>query len=280
LRLGEPQRCADPAAGLHSGMLARRLPWIDLINERALAGSRRLRISVACTPTWASPCMTRRSRLGVEVLLQPEAPKRTRSPAADGLPVPDSRPIRQNMPLPRRRGERARLFSAGRSADVPDLAEEAGWSRVLAGSAIPQRLRCRTRAGRKVAEQVIAKAQADGWNPVFTGTVPTGPCLWIGSNPPNFGGATMKPLLLSSPSQFRPALRLPATLHKSWRKRRSFTTSREPFLEVPRYSQPTTKRSTGKARKACRFGPTATPTSGCSKTGSIRIRLVPLASTR
>jgi hypothetical protein len=56
-----------------------------------------------------------------------------------------------------------------------------------------------------VAEQVIAKAQTDGWNPVFTGTVPTGQCLWIGSNPANFGGATMKPLLLSSPSQFRPA---------------------------------------------------------------------------
>jgi membrane-associated phospholipid phosphatase len=86
------------------------------------------------------------------------------------------------------------------------MAEEAGWSRVLAGLQYQSDYDAGLALGRKVAAQVIAKAQADGWNPVFTGSVPTGPCLWIGVNPANFSGATMKPLLLSSPSQFRPAL--------------------------------------------------------------------------
>lgn len=39
----------------------------------------------------------------------------------------------------------------------------------------------------------------------WTGAVPTGPCKWTGTNPGNAAAAQWRPLLLSSPSEFRPA---------------------------------------------------------------------------
>jgi hypothetical protein len=84
------------------------------------------------------------------------------------------------------------------------MAEEAGWSRVLAGVQFPSDYRAGLDLGRRVAEQVISKARADGSDVPWTGTVPTGPCRWIGVNPVNVAAATWTPLLLSSPSQFRP----------------------------------------------------------------------------
>jgi hypothetical protein len=58
--------------------------------------------------------------------------------------------------------------------------------------------------GRKVAAAVIAKSKTDGSDAVWTGTVPSGPCLWIGTNPGNVTAAHWNPILLTSPSQFRP----------------------------------------------------------------------------
>src|SRR5438067_5691630 len=85
------------------------------------------------------------------------------------------------------------------------MAEQAGWSRVLAGLQYPSDYYAGLELGRKVAERVIAKANADGSDAVWTGTVPTGPCKWIGTNPGNVTGASFVPLLLTSASQFRPA---------------------------------------------------------------------------
>lgn len=85
------------------------------------------------------------------------------------------------------------------------MAQEAGWSRVLAGLQYPSDYEAGLALGRKVAEKVIEKAKADGSGAVWTGTVPTGPCKWIGTNPGNVTAANWTPLLLSSPSQFRPA---------------------------------------------------------------------------
>ena len=82
--------------------------------------------------------------------------------------------------------------------------KQAGWSRVLAGLQYPSDYYAGLALGRKVAEQVIAKAKADGSDAVWTGSVPIGPCKWIGTNPGNVTGANFEPLLLSSPSQFRP----------------------------------------------------------------------------
>jgi membrane-associated phospholipid phosphatase len=85
------------------------------------------------------------------------------------------------------------------------MAEAAGWSRVLAGVQFPSDYQAGLTLGVRVAEQVIAKARADGSDAVWSGSVPTGPCKWIGSNPGNVTGGSWTPLLLQSPGQFRPA---------------------------------------------------------------------------
>jgi membrane-associated phospholipid phosphatase len=85
------------------------------------------------------------------------------------------------------------------------LAEEAGKSRLYAGVEYPTDYFAGLDLGRRVAEQVIAKARADGSDAVWTGSVPTGPCMWTGTNPGNVTAANWKPLLLASPSEFRPA---------------------------------------------------------------------------
>ena len=84
------------------------------------------------------------------------------------------------------------------------MAEQAAMSRVQAGLQYPSDVSAGLDLGRKVAEQVIAKAKADGSDAVWTGTVPVGPCKWIGTNPGNVTAANWKPILLTSPGQFRP----------------------------------------------------------------------------
>ena len=86
-----------------------------------------------------------------------------------------------------------------------NLAEEAGKSRLYAGVEYPSDYFAGRELGRRVAEQVIAKARMDGADAVWTGTVPTGHCMWTGTNPGNVSAAHWRPLLLTSPSEFRPA---------------------------------------------------------------------------
>jgi len=85
------------------------------------------------------------------------------------------------------------------------MAEEAGWSRVLAGLQYPSDYYAGLALGQAVAQRVIAQAKQDGSDAVWSGSVPTGPCKWTGTNPGNVTAANWKPILLSSPSQFRPA---------------------------------------------------------------------------
>ena len=64
-----------------------------------------------------------------------------------------------------------------------EMAEQAGWSRVLAGVNYPSDHDAGLALGRKVAEQVIAKAKTDGADIPWTGTVPTG-CLQVAGHEP------------------------------------------------------------------------------------------------
>jgi len=91
------------------------------------------------------------------------------------------------------------------AAYFQQLAEEAGKSRLYAGVEYPSDYFAGLELGRRVAEQVIAKARADGSDLAWTGSVPTGRCMWTGTNPGNAAAAGWKPLLLTSPSEFRPA---------------------------------------------------------------------------
>jgi hypothetical protein len=60
------------------------------------------------------------------------------------------------------------------------------------------------RIGRAIGAAVVASARTDRFDAVWTGSVPTGPGLWIGTNPllPLLG--QMRPFFLASGDQFRP----------------------------------------------------------------------------
>jgi len=83
-------------------------------------------------------------------------------------------------------------------------AEEAGQSRLLAGVQYPSDVEDGLKLGRAVAQLVIARAQTDGSDAVFTGTIPQGACNWKGVNPALAMAGTWKTWALASSSQFRP----------------------------------------------------------------------------
>ncbi len=64
-------------------------------------------------------------------------------------------------------------------------------------------------AGRQVGAEAIARAQTDGFDLPWTGTVPVGPGLWFSAKPPQPPASAqlpgMRPFFLTSPDQFRPA---------------------------------------------------------------------------
>src|SRR5262245_48500915 len=83
-------------------------------------------------------------------------------------------------------------------------AEEAGRSRLLAGVNYPSDVAAGLELGRSVAALVIERARTDGSDAVFTGTIPTGPCSWRGTNPLDPTAGNWRPWALTSGSQFRP----------------------------------------------------------------------------
>lgn len=89
------------------------------------------------------------------------------------------------------------------AAALQSLAEEAARSRLFAGLQYPSDYFAGLELGRRVAEQVLERARSDGSDAVWTGTIPTGPCMWTGTNPGNVTQPNWRPILLSSPSEFR-----------------------------------------------------------------------------
>jgi len=82
-------------------------------------------------------------------------------------------------------------------------AEEAGRSRVLAAVQYPSDVSAGLDLGRKVAALVIERGKADGSDVKWTGTVPTGPGKWNGTNPILPQMAMWKTWVLDSSSEFR-----------------------------------------------------------------------------
>jgi len=62
--------------------------------------------------------------------------------------------------------------------------------------------------GRAVGAEIVTRAKGDGFTAPFTGTIPTGPGLWISNtNPPTIAGGSLPtslPWFLTSANQFRP----------------------------------------------------------------------------
>lgn len=83
-------------------------------------------------------------------------------------------------------------------------ADAAGRSRLLAGVQYPSDVQAGFDLGHAVAALVIARAQADGSASIFSGTMPSGPCNWKGTNPAEPLAGTWKTWVLSSGSEFRP----------------------------------------------------------------------------
>jgi membrane-associated phospholipid phosphatase len=83
-------------------------------------------------------------------------------------------------------------------------AEEAGRSRSLAGVNYPSDAEAGLELGRAVGALVIERARTDGSDAVFTGTIPTGPCYWRGTNPLEPTAGNWRAWTLTSGSQFRP----------------------------------------------------------------------------
>ncbi len=86
-------------------------------------------------------------------------------------------------------------------------AEEAGQSRLLAGTDYPSDVTAGLELGQQVAARVIEWAKQDGSDAKWTGSVPTEPGKWTGKDPIAPLAGTWKTWVLSSPDQFRPAPR-------------------------------------------------------------------------
>jgi membrane-associated phospholipid phosphatase len=95
------------------------------------------------------------------------------------------------------------LFPA-EAAEFKSLAEEAARSRLYAGLQYPSDVLAGLELGRAVGQRVVAHAANDGFNTPWTGSKPTGPGMWIGTNPVFATAPGWKPFVLSSPSELRP----------------------------------------------------------------------------
>jgi membrane-associated phospholipid phosphatase len=82
-------------------------------------------------------------------------------------------------------------------------AEECAESRLNAGVHFPSDVEAGMELGRKVAEEVLAWARTDGSDAVFTGTIPTGPGFWRGTNPAQPTGGSWRTWVIASGSEFR-----------------------------------------------------------------------------
>jgi membrane-associated phospholipid phosphatase len=182
--------------------------WMDLLNARTLAGITTttngrtgvytyvaLAMHDATIATWESKYAYNRQR-----------PSERDHKLVTAVAIPDS-PSYPSEHAATAQAAAAVLayFLPGEAQSLQTMAEQAGWSRVLAGVQYPSDYYAGLELGRRVAEQVIAKARADGSDAVWTGTVPVGQCKWIGANPGNVTGPSFVPLLMTSASQFRPA---------------------------------------------------------------------------
>jgi hypothetical protein len=88
--------------------------------------------------------------------------------------------------------------------DVQAMAAEIQQARLQMGANYRSDLDAGFALGQAVAQKALARAATDGANQVWTGTVPTGPGLWVGTNPVEPLEGSWKPWIMTSGSQFRP----------------------------------------------------------------------------
>jgi hypothetical protein len=84
------------------------------------------------------------------------------------------------------------------------MAQEEAYSRMIAGTNYRSDIQAGLDLGHAVAATALARAQSDGSDAKFTGTIPTGPDKWVGTNPIEPLKGTWRPWLMTSGDQFRP----------------------------------------------------------------------------
>ena len=253
--------------------------WIDLISGRLLAGTPTtayphrvytyvaLAIYDATIATWESKYHYRRPR-----------PSEVDDDVRTALPVPMS----PSYPSEHAAAAQAAAtvlahFLPAEAASFQAMAEEAGWSRVQAGLQYPSDYLAGLELGRKVAEEVIKQADADGSSMIWGGTVPDRSLQLEGHEPRQRDGRELDAPALELAERVQAAG--PASVRLGPGRGRDAPRTQFP-PRARSLRRPTTRPSTGRARRASTTGPTATSTSGCSKTGSTRTRRAPRGPTR
>lgn len=89
------------------------------------------------------------------------------------------------------------------------LGEEAARAALTAGINYPSDITAGLQLGRVVGAKVVAMAQNDGSQAVWTGSVPTGPGFWVGTTPLEPLAGTWRTWVLTSGNQLRPGPPLP-----------------------------------------------------------------------
>jgi membrane-associated phospholipid phosphatase len=179
--------------------------WIELVNDRLLANQQipnahrvytylTMAIHDATIAAWESKYHYNRLR-----------------PSEADATLPTALPTPRSPAYPSEHATAAGAAATVLSYFFPDeassfqaMADEAAQSRELAGVQFPSDSSAGLELGRQVAEQVIARAKADGSDAVWSGTVPTGPCMWVGDKPANATMPNWTPILLAAPNEFRP----------------------------------------------------------------------------
>ena len=98
-------------------------------------------------------------------------------------------------------------FTPAEAKKYEAMAQEAAFSRLIAGTNYRSDVEAGLALGRAVAAKAIARAEADGAGPdliTAPGTMPTGPGFWVGSTTVDPLKGTWKPWLMTSGSQLRP----------------------------------------------------------------------------
>jgi membrane-associated phospholipid phosphatase len=95
-------------------------------------------------------------------------------------------------------------FFPKEEANLQTMAAEVGQTRLLMGANYRSDLDAGFTLGQAVAQKALARAATDGADAPWTGTVPTGPGLWVGKDPLEPLMGTWKPWLMTRGDQFRP----------------------------------------------------------------------------
>jgi membrane-associated phospholipid phosphatase len=90
------------------------------------------------------------------------------------------------------------------ASTINEMADQAGWSRIVAGVAFPSDVIAGAALGNQVGQAVVAYANNDGSNQVFAGSFPAASGVWSSPNPVTPLAGTWRPWVLTAGNQFRP----------------------------------------------------------------------------